>query len=293
MLADITERPGFRTVVRGAVSFRVLDAPLVTRAQAEFESGFEEGTLQFFDAALPLCDRMIDFGAYIGFTTLYAACVVASVVAFEPSGTNFSLLRRNVALNPDLAPRIALHNHALGDHDDEVMLYGKGLADSGSSLYETIDRQVRLRGRPEGAVELRDAGTVLRETGLGPRTLLKIDIEGSEYQVIPAIADLLAREKPFVHISFHPFNVVTGGDEYVDSLTRLRMSLQVAEAVAPYRYMYFHGEEGWVCIAPPARMMMLRQYLLRPKAIERLASPQYGFIGAVAFSDVALPALCP
>jgi hypothetical protein len=38
------------------------------------------------------------------------------------------------------------------------------------------------------------------------------------------------------------------------------------------------------------RVGFLRQYLLQPKPVPRIASPQYGFIDAVAFSDEALPA---
>src|SRR5271157_3766246 len=73
-------------------AFRIMDHPLVLAAAREFTSGFEEGTLQFFDAVLPDCTRMIDFGAYFGFTALYAAASVPEVFAFEPSPTNFSML---------------------------------------------------------------------------------------------------------------------------------------------------------------------------------------------------------
>jgi hypothetical protein len=38
-------------------------------------------------------------------------------------------------------------------------------------------------------------------------------------------------------------------------------------------------------------MSFLHEYLLRPKPVPRIATPQYGFIEAVGFSDVALPAL--
>jgi hypothetical protein len=38
-------------------------------------------------------------------------------------------------------------------------------------------------------------------------------------------------------------------------------------------------------------MDFLRQYLLRPKQVQRIASEQYGFIDAVGFSDAPLPSL--
>src|SRR5471032_2640293 len=92
-------------------SFRTFSHPVVTAGALEFVSGFEEGTLRFFDAVLPHCDRMIDCGAYIGFTTLYAAGYGVDVTAFEPSQVNFQFLSANVEVNPATAPRIKLFNH--------------------------------------------------------------------------------------------------------------------------------------------------------------------------------------
>ena len=118
-------------VARGGRSFRVTDHELAVAAAREFCSGFEEGTLRFFDAVLPRCTRMVDFGAYIGFTALYAATHVETVFAFEPSPVNHELLARNVAENPELASRIRLFRHGLGARDELVTLYAKGTADSG------------------------------------------------------------------------------------------------------------------------------------------------------------------
>ena len=102
---------------------------------------------------------------------------------------------------------------------------------------------------------------VLEEVGLSPDVLLKIDIEGAEYEVVPAIADLLRRERPFLHISFHPFNLVRGTDEYLNQIARLQAALAIAEAVAPYRHMYFHTPQGWTRIDRSDRLALLSQYL--------------------------------
>ena len=227
------------------VAFNVADSAPARAAAAEFTSGFEEGTLQFFDAVLPECRRMVDFGGFIGFTSLYAAAHGASVDCFEPSPTNATLLAANLAANPHLAPRIRLHRHAIGATDATLPLFAKGHADSGSSLFRTVQRASLLTGRAEALVPVRAAANVLEEVGLSPDTLLKIDIEGAEYDVVPAIAALLARRRPFLHLSFHPFNIVRGPDEYLNQIARLRGALAIAEAVAPYRHMYFHTEQGW------------------------------------------------
>jgi hypothetical protein len=184
-----------------------------------------------------------------------------------------------------------LCREGLGDRDEQVRLYGKAVADSGSSIFRTIEREVVVNGAPEAMVQLRDANAALRGIGVTGRTLLKIDIEGAEYLVVPAIAALLAEAKPYLHVSFHPFNIVTGGDEYSNTVVRLRRALQIAEAVACYRFMYFHELGEWQCIEESERMIFLRGYLLQPKPLPRIASAQYGFVDAVGFSDVALAGL--
>jgi FkbM family methyltransferase len=270
-------------------SFHIVDHPVVTAGAVEFASGFEEGTLRFFDAALPHCDRIIDCGAYIGFTTLYAASLGVEVTAFEPSKVNFQFLAANVAANPSLAPRITIHNQGIGTSDEAVTLYARSYADSGSSVFRLVERGMTIAGQADATVELRTAAEVLRRADLNARTLLKIDIEGAEYAVLPSIAHLLMEHKPWLHVSFHPFNLAADRDPYGAAIHRLRSALQVAEATASYRFLHLFSEGEWRTVGPDERMGFLRQYLLQPKPVPRIASPQWGFVDAVAFSEQALP----
>jgi FkbM family methyltransferase len=232
---------------------------------------------------------MVDFGAYIGLTALYAATHVETVFAFEPSPLNHELLARNVAENPELAQRIHLFRHGLGARDELVTLYAKGTADSGSSVFRQVERDRVLDTQPNAVVSLRDAAVVLHEIGIDRRTLLKIDIEGAEYDVLRTIAPQLAEHKPWLHVSFHPFNLVAGTDAYHNAVLRLRCTFCAAEALASYRYMHLYDNGGWCTIGPAERMDFLRRYLLSAKPVPRIATPQYGFVHAIAFSDDALP----
>jgi FkbM family methyltransferase len=285
---QLDAEPCTDVIVRGR-RFRRDGHPALHLAAAEFTSGFEEGTLRFFDAVLPECHRMIDFGAYVGFTALYAATHGPEVFAFEPSPGNFALLEANMAANPTLAPRVRRFRHGLGAADQDAVLYAKGSADSGSSIFRDVERQGVVAGRVDAAIKLRAAAVVLREIGLDQETLLKIDIEGGEYQVLPAIAPLLAEHRPWLHVSFHPFNLVVPGDPYRTALRRLRASLDAAEALACYRFMHLFEAGGWCSFGPEDRMDVLRQYLLKLKPVPRIATPQYGYVEAVAFSEAPLP----
>ena len=277
--------PGSQRVL----AFNIVNDPVALHGASEFTSGFEEGTIRFFDLVLPRCDQMIDFGAYIGFTALHAASRGVEVHAFEPNPSAHDLLVRNVAANPALASHMHLFQQGVGVRDDTVMLYAKAHADSGASLRQTIERGSVIDGTPAAMVRIRSASAVLQELGLNHRTLLKIDIEGAEYQVLPAVAPLLAEAKPWLHVSFHPFNIVHAGDPYRTELARLRGMLDAADSLASYRFLHVFSRGGWESVEAGDRLEFLRHYLLRAKPVARVRTPQYGFIDAVAFSDQPLP----
>lgn len=285
----VAEQLASQTLTIRGRSFQIFDHPVVAAGAGEFVSGFEEGTLRFFDAVLPSCDRMIDWGAYIGFTTLYAAGHGVEVSAFEPSSVNFQFLSANIEVNPTLARSIRAYGHGIGPSDGYAPLFAKGYADSGSSIFRTVERGGPVTGFAAGNIELRAAADILRRADINARTLLKIDIEGAEYAVLPAIAALLKERKPWLHLSFHPFNIAAEYDPYEASVRRLRAALEVAEATASYRYLHLFAEGDWCTVGTEDRAAFLRQYLLQPKALPRIASPQYGFVDAVAFSDQPLP----
>jgi FkbM family methyltransferase len=280
--------------VRGR-SFQIYDHPVVRSAERAFAngseaSGSEGGTLRLFDAILPRCDRMIDFGAHVGFTSLYAASYGVDVAAFEPSRVSFQFLSANVEVNHSLAPRIRLYNHGIGARDEAVRLYSQACADGEASVFQVIERAQAVAAAPEAAVELRAGVDVLRHAGVNRRTLLNIDIEGGEYALLPAIADLLAERKPWLNVSFHPFNLAADRAPYDAAIQRLRSALQVAEATSSYRYMHLFLEGDWCTVGSEERMGFLERYLMQPKAVPGIASPQYGFVGAVVFADALLPA---
>lgn len=293
LLAEVS--PGVVQVKRGRLSFRVADHPSSRDGADAFLGDAEAATLGFFDAVLPHCTRMIDIGAYVGMMTLYSALHVREVHAVEASPTHQGLLRANIALNPELADLITVHPSAIGPIDGTATLFRKGYANSGSSIFCSVERTGVVQGQREAEVPVRAAASLLEELGINAATLVKIDIEGAEYAVLPAIAALLAERRPFLQVSFHPFNIVRD-DPYLTELARLRATLEAAQALASYRYIYLHGcmatgREGWWQINVGDREVFLRDYLLARKQVPRVASPQLGFVDAVGFSQVALPTL--
>ncbi|MDB5403651.1 MAG: hypothetical protein JWQ55_5669 [Rhodopila sp.] len=291
----VLDGPPARTLSRGGLHFRVADHPSSRDGVDAFLGDAEAATLGFFDAVLPRCTRMIDVGAYVGMMSLYAALRVPEVHAVEASPSHQGLLRANIALNPELADRITVHPCAVGAVDGTAVLFRKGYADSGTSIFRAVERTSVLHGQQDAEVPVRAAASLLNELGLDSATLLKIDIEGAEYAVLPAIAPLLGERQPFLQVSFHPFNIIRD-DPYLTALARLRVTVDAAEALAAYRFIYLHGRaasgrEGWWRIDADDRSAFLRDYLLAWKQVPRIASPQLGFVDAVGFSPVGLSAL--
>lgn len=266
--------------------------PAVAHAVCEFTSGNEEGTLQFFGAVLPHCRRFIDVGAYIGLLSLYAADRAEEIIAFEPSPTHRALFAENLAANhatePDLARRIRVVPAALGVTEGVAPLYRKAFADSGSSLFQSVERHSILHGQVEAEVDILPAAKTLDGIGLDPATLIKIDIEGSEYALIPEIAPLLERGRPFLHLSFHPFNLLAGAPGPATTLLRLGRAIELAASLQFYPYIYLFQNGAWTEITQDRYQRFIDEYLLKPKPVPRIASRQYGFIDAAGFSPIPL-----
>jgi len=136
----------------------------------------------FFDGIYDLSqvsftpDAVVDCGAYHGYFSLLAAATFQGVkgVAFEPNAANLGMLTQNVRRN-DLA--IDVRPSAVSTRDGSAMFAGGGC---GGQL----------------SADARNAVTVplvnlCREIGeLRSRALLlKLDIEGEEQQLLPALID--------------------------------------------------------------------------------------------------------
>lgn len=145
--------------------------------------------------------RFLDIGAWIGPLTLYAAQTAAHVYAFEPDPVAFRELEANLAANDGAAwhPRVTLHQCAVAPESGRATLLSRESGgDSGSTLLE-------IDGNTAWEVETISLDEFVAAAKLDDqRLLIKIDIEGGEYSLVPAISHLLARLDCSVFLSLHP-----------------------------------------------------------------------------------------
>lgn len=142
--------------------------------------------------------NIVDIGAHIGLTTLYFAQIYseARIVAYEPDENNFKILEKNIIQNS--LQNIEINNLAVGVSSGDLKLQLPIYPDewrSGVGIMEGGWRGV-LHTKPKivSAISIRE---ILREK----IDLLKIDIEGMEYEVLEA-ADLKKIENLIVEA--HP-----------------------------------------------------------------------------------------
>lgn len=119
-------------------------------------------------------DIVFDIGAHIGSFSIYAAHKGAKVYAFEPDEKNFEILLKNIKLN-NLQPQIKALNFGVYRYDG-IMTFYKGENAAGHSI-------VAKESEQKCEISVKTLKTVFEELKISRVDLLKIDVEGSEYEI--------------------------------------------------------------------------------------------------------------
>jgi FkbM family methyltransferase len=144
----------------------------------------------------------VNIGANIGVQVVSAlkGGHFARAVAFEPEPGNAALLERNVGLN-GFEDRVTIRRTALGEAAGcgELRLHPRNKGAHSLSLWPSVD------GREVVGVPVERADTALAELGVTPGdvTLMLIDVEGFEPQVVAGLGDWLSHHIPLL-IEFAP-----------------------------------------------------------------------------------------
>lgn len=150
--------------------------------------GYETEYLQLFSAYAT--DTVVDVGAHEGFVSLYLARFAKRVIACEPNPDNLRLLDENVRLNTHLPVTVAAC--AVGDRDGTTVLHCSPDGGAWGSLvnfeHEHYQRAI--------SVKMQTVDSLTRDTGRS--SLLKVDAEGYELQVLRGAQDMIRRDRPVI-----------------------------------------------------------------------------------------------
>ena len=160
---------------------------------------WEPETFAVLDAHLDKDHDYIDIGAWIGPTVLYAARKARHVWCFEPDPVAYRHLVWNLDLN-DIR-NVSAFGIALSDdvRIARMASFGGEAGDSMSSLLSTDDASAS------------DVMTIGWEhfassVDLSAVSLVKMDIEGAEFDVLPTLLPWLEINRPALYLSVHaPF----------------------------------------------------------------------------------------
>jgi len=151
---------------------------------------YEREKQRAFAAAVEPTMTVFDIGANVGFYTLIASRLVGPrgrVVAFEPLPRNVDYLRRHVSMNA--ASNVTVIEAAVAERGGTGMLKeGSGPAEG--ALSSCGDVMVRLV-----ALDLL--------TDLPAPDVMKIDVEGAEFEVLRGAAATLRTHRPTIFLATH------------------------------------------------------------------------------------------
>lgn len=290
------DRPdGHATVeVRGA-SFRVDPSASRFGIWGPMADGsWEPETVEAVAALAAPGARVVDIGAWVGPVTLLAAALGAEVRCYEPDPVARGELEANLAGN-DFADRVEVVGAALGTAAGRLELRSGELGDSMSSLVRSAT------GGASTTVEVRDVVAEAAAGDLASATLVKMDVEGLEFDLVPVLVPALGPTPPDLLLSTHGYpaaerargwlpaplrrvapvarvwgvlaRVVLGPLLLVGPQVRLARSLRVY----PHRFVAERNGGRW---RPLRRTDLVRQLVAPPRSAEfwcsttdRLAAP--------------------
>ncbi|RLM94759.1 FkbM family methyltransferase [Halobellus sp. Atlit-38R] len=162
-------------------------------------------------------DVFYDLGANLGVYSCFAASVVApTVVAFEPHPANADKLAQNVALND---ADVSIQRVALASSSGTArMQLAPGFdADVAGSAGHTLLTDYYDEASETIQVEKRRGDEFVANEDVQPPTVLKIDTEGSEIEVLEGFDSTLARpECRLVYCELHEDRLNSRGHSVAD-----------------------------------------------------------------------------
>lgn len=157
----------------------------------------------------------VDIGANIGQHSMFAASIVGktgSVYAFEPIPHVYDQLTRSAYAN-DFTTIITAKNFALGEKEQTETLYISNKNIGGSSLVN------KEEGNEKITVTIKNGDSELLPL---PRVdMIKIDVEGYEYEVLSGIQKTIAKHKPCILIEFSGYFYETEKKEHGKKILQL------------------------------------------------------------------------
>jgi FkbM family methyltransferase len=183
-----------------------VDTAEVTGRTIAVTGEWEPHVTDVFPRLLSPGDVCIDVGAHIGYYTLLASRLVGPrghVYAIEPASTAYAALQHNLELNE--VSNVTALNIAAGASDGRGVLFDGPPGNAGqASMQEPPNVSDDLSAR-SSEVDVLGIVSVVAPEHHSRVTLVKIDVEGFEFEVLRGLEPLLDNgAQPAVLMELHP-----------------------------------------------------------------------------------------
>ena len=163
---------------------------------------WEPQTFLVFNTVITHITTVIDFGAWIGPTALYAAHYAKEVYALEPDVVAYQEAHRNINLNAERLRNIRLYHRCISSRREAVTM-NRGPNAPGDSM-STVHRSSATIGT-SGAIPVQ-CDTIIelaQEFSMQAPLFVKVDTEGFEAEILPTWGAFVEHYKPTVYCSMH------------------------------------------------------------------------------------------
>lgn len=146
---------------------------------------------------------VLDLGAHVGLFSLYARGIGCDVpiFAFEPEESNFQILKENLKMNN--VKDVVAKNLAVGGKSGKRRFY-LSLDSHNHSLVEVGEN---LQEREVSVVTLQDVfERYLGRDGINKCDLVKMDIEGAEFETLMSYFDCFVYRPQGFYIEYHEYS---------------------------------------------------------------------------------------
>jgi len=186
---------------------------------------FEPRTIAKYRKILKFDDIVLDVGANIGAHTLPFAQLVGPkgrVIAFEPTLFAITKLKKNLSINPDLKSRVlelqVMLTSASSVNFPTRQLYSSWPLDGKKNKHKI--HQGQLMGTTGATVRTLD--DIVLDLKLDKINLIKIDIDGYEYQMLSGGLKTIEKFKPSILLELAPYALEEQGSSLTEVLNLLK-----------------------------------------------------------------------
>jgi len=248
ILSIIFNKTGYKINIGNQGEF-FMSPDFIFRGWEEFGNRHNKG----FSICIEKCrDKSIflDVGAHIGLYSLPVSQILKSsgkVIAFEPSSSNYEYLVKHIKYNR--IKNIFPHKLVIGKTNiDQVVFYEHSVSSSplGGIIKRTKNSSDNFLVTKKPQVSL---DSFCKKNELIP-DVIKIDVEGSELNVLEGAKNILTKYKPIIFLSVHPEHLKILGQE----------TIQLNNLLNEHNYKIYYSNETIV-----NNELKSEEYLCMPK----------------------------